>query len=150
MMRYPTPGLLLGSLVAAALSLFVTIRERDGRLGPSSIGEVFVGLCVGTGLMVNNTVGQLQGLFSSGGEFVRTPKLTHAHDDPTLGALGAERAYVSPLHWTFFVEIGVTGYALASAALLVNSGEGFWAVAMVFWAACMALTVQQQVVAKTA
>lgn len=143
-------GLMSLSLVAAALSLFVTIRERDGRLGLASVGEVFIGLCVGTGLMVNNTVGQLQGLVASGGEFVRTPKLTHVHDDPTLGALGADRAYVSPLHWTFFVEIAVMGYAVASAALLIGAGEGFWAVAMVFWAACMGLTVQQQVVARTA
>jgi hypothetical protein len=99
---------------------------------------------------VNNTVGQFQGLLSSGGEFARTPKLVHAHDDPALDALGADRAYVSPLHWTFFLEIAVMGYAIASATLLIRSGEGFWAVAMVFWALCMALTVQQQVVARTA
>jgi cellulose synthase/poly-beta-1,6-N-acetylglucosamine synthase-like glycosyltransferase len=143
-------GMMSLSLVAAALSLFITIRERDGRLGPSAIREVVAGLCVGTGLMVNNTVGQLQGLFSSGGEFARTPKLVHVPEDPSLGALGADRAYVSPLHWTFFAEIAVMAYAVGSAAMLVNVGEGFWAVAMVFWAACMGLTIQQQVVARTA
>ena len=143
-------GLMSLSLVAAALSLFVTIRERDGSLSFGSVREVVIGLGVGTGLMVNNTVGQFQGLLSSGGEFARTPKLVHAQDDPALDALGADRAYVSPLHWTFFLEIAVMGYAIASATLLIRSGEGFWAVAMVFWALCMALTVQQQVVARTA
>ncbi len=143
-------GLMSLSIVAAALSLVVTIRERDGRIRASALGEVVAGLCIGTGLMVNNTVGQLQGLLASGGEFVRTPKRTHAHRDPTLGALGAGRAYVSPLHWTFFLEIAVTAYAIAGAAMLVGAGEGFWSVAMVFWAGCMGLTIQQQVVARTA
>ena len=143
-------GLMSLSIAAAALSLFITIRERDDRLGFSSIREVVAGLCVGTGLMVNNTVGQLQGLFVSGGEFVRTPKLTHVHEDETLGALGADRAYVSPLHWTFFLEIAVMLYSVAGAAMRVSAGQGFWSVAMVFWAACMGLTIQQQPVTRTA
>jgi len=143
-------GLMSLSIAAAALSLFITIRERDDRLGLSSIREVVAGLCVGTGLMVNNTVGQLQGLFVSGGEFVRTPKLTHVHEDETLGALGADRAYVSPLHWTFFLEIAVMLYSVAGAAMLVSLGQGFWSVAMVFWAVCMGLTIQQQLVTRTA
>ncbi len=143
-------GLMSLSIVAAALSLVVTIRERDDRLGPSAIREVVAGLCVGTGLMVNNTVGQLQGLFVRGGEFVRTPKLAAGHDDASLASLGADRAYASPLHWTFFLEIAVMAYSVWSANLLVRAGEPLWSLAMVFWAVCMGLTIQQQVVARTA
>jgi len=123
---------------------------RDDRLGLYAVREVAAGLCVGTGLMVNNTDGQLQGLFVRGGEFVRTPKLTAVHEDPSLGALGADRAYASPLHWTFFLEIAVMAYSIWGAALLVRAGEPLWSIAMVFWAVCMALTIQQQVVVRTA
>ena len=42
---------------------------------------LFLFNAVGMGLMVNNTVGQIQGFLSSGGEFVRTPKLASTHDD---------------------------------------------------------------------
>lgn len=63
-------------MIAALLSFFVTVQERDRRLSWRSVGEVLFGMGVGMGLMVNNTVGQIQGFFQSGGEFLRTPKGT--------------------------------------------------------------------------
>lgn len=63
-------------MIAALLSFFVTVQERDKRLSLRSVGEVLFGMGVGMGLMVNNTVGQIQGFFQSGGEFLRTPKGT--------------------------------------------------------------------------
>ena len=62
--------------LAAPLSLLVTLRERGEAWNMSSVGQVLAGMCVGIGLMVNNTVAQVQGFFLPAGEFVRTPKGT--------------------------------------------------------------------------
>jgi hypothetical protein len=95
--------------------------------------------------MVNNTVGQIQGFVAAGGEFVRTPKRP-APQGETSAISGAQRPYESPLHWTFFVELLVIGYCLAGASVLIQRGEGLWALAMIFWAGCLGLMVQQQLV----
>jgi glycosyltransferase involved in cell wall biosynthesis len=138
-------GLMSLGIVAAAASFLVTIRERDGRWTSRSFGEVVTGLCVGMGLMVNNTVGQIQGFLSMGGEFGRTPKAASHHEDASLVALGADRPYASPLHWTFFAELLVMAYCVAGAAMLIQQGEALWSLAMMFWAACLGLMVQQQI-----
>jgi cellulose synthase/poly-beta-1,6-N-acetylglucosamine synthase-like glycosyltransferase len=136
-------GFMAVGVTGAALSLLVTIRERDGRLSLRALRETIASLCVGIGMMVNNTVGQLQGFFASGGEFLRTPK---GNGRPTGNGSGPMKSYRTPLHWTFLVEIGVIVYCLGSAVLLVQRGEGLWALAMVLWAACLALVVQQQLI----
>lgn len=137
-------GFMSLGIVAAVLTFFITLHERDQRWSLGALGEVVIGLCVGMGLMVNNTVGQVQGFLSSGGEFVRTPKSVHGTPGPSSG-VGADRPYASPLHWTFFAEILVIAYCLAGAVFLVERGESLWSLAMVFWALCLGLMVQQQV-----
>jgi cellulose synthase/poly-beta-1,6-N-acetylglucosamine synthase-like glycosyltransferase len=137
-------GFMSLGIVAAAASFLITVQEREEPRSLATLGKVVVSLCVGMGLMVNNTVGQIQGFTTSGGEFVRTPKRKRVSTDGSLAALGAEQAYSSPLHWTFFAEILVIAYCLAGAAFLVQQGEGLWSVAMIFWAACLGLMVQQQ------
>lgn len=137
-------------IVAAGASFLVTVRERDGRWSSRALGEVIAGLFVGMGLMVNNTVGQVEGFLSMGGEFSRTPKAASLHDDAALVALGADRPYESPLHWTFFAELLVMAYCVGGAVMLVHEGEALWSLAMVFWAACLALMVQQQVAVRAA
>jgi cellulose synthase/poly-beta-1,6-N-acetylglucosamine synthase-like glycosyltransferase len=143
-------GFMSLGIVAAVLSFLLTIRERESTWRAGALGEVFMGVLVGMGLMVNNTVGQIQGFVSSGGEFVRTPKLASAHLDPTRDALGADQPYSSPLHWTFFVELVVMVYCVAGAVFLVQQGQGLWALAMIFWALSMGLMVQQQLSTRTA
>lgn len=138
-------GFMSLGIVAALLSFLVTLHERDAEWRLGALREVLVGLCVGMGLMVNNTVGQIQGFVSSGGEFVRTPKLATVHADRAIGSLGADLPYSSPLHWTFFAELAVMAYCVGGAVFLVQQGEGLWSLAMIFWALCMALMVQQQV-----
>lgn len=150
-------GLMSLGMIAALVSFLVTIRERDDRWSLRSLGEVLFGMGVGMGLMVNNTVGQIQGFLQSGGEFVRTPKgsmralaAAEAGSSEAVGvpggpqALARPRAYSSPLDWTFFAEILVMAYCVAGAVFLVQAGEGFWAFPMVMWALCMGLMVQQQ------
>jgi glycosyltransferase involved in cell wall biosynthesis len=143
-------GLMSLGILAAGASFLVTIRERDGRWSARALGEVLAGLCVGMGLMVNNTVGQIQGFLFMGGEFGRTPKATAGHEDASLVTMGADRPYDSPLHWTFFVELLVMAYCVAGAVMLVHEGEALWSLAMVFWAACLGLMAQQQVAVRVA
>jgi hypothetical protein len=136
------------AILVAPLSFAITVIERDGRWSLASIGEIVAGICVGIGLMVNNSAGQVQGFVEPGGEFVRTPKSNRpAGAKP---AKGATRAYTSPLHWTFFAELLVLGYCLLTAALLISRGEGPWAVPLVFWAACLGLVAQMQMSPKLA
>ncbi|MDX1493747.1 MAG: glycosyltransferase family 2 protein, partial [Longimicrobiales bacterium] len=137
-------GFMSLGIVAALVSFVVTTRERDPSPPLRQVSRVVGGLCVGMGLMVNNTLGQIQGLLSSGGEFVRTPKVSFRHRDPILVALGADDPYRSPLHWTFFGELLLALYCMAGAVLLVQRGEALWSLAMVFWAMCMALMLHQQ------
>lgn len=143
-------GLMSLGMIAALLSFLVTVRERDARFSIRSVGQVLFGMGVGMGLMVNNTVGQIQGFLRQGGEFVRTPKggttsRTAARPVDARTVTLASRAYATPLHWTFFAELLVMGYSLAGAAFLIQAGEGFWAVPMVMWALCLGLMVQQQI-----
>jgi cellulose synthase/poly-beta-1,6-N-acetylglucosamine synthase-like glycosyltransferase len=137
-------GMMSLGMIAALASFLITVHERDEPISLGTVGRVVVSLCVGMGLMVNNTVGQVQGFATAGGEFVRTPKKKRTATDKALAALGAEQAYASPLHWTFYAELLVMAYCLAGAAFLVQQGEGLWSIAMLFWAACLGLMVQQQ------
>lgn len=143
-------GLMSLGIVAAMASFLITVRERDEPWSVETFGRVVVSLCVGMGLMVNNTVGQIQGFTTRGGEFARTPKRKHVVKDDALTALGADRAYSSPLHWTFFAEVLVMAYCLAGAVFLVQQGEGLWSLAMLFWGACLGLMVQQQMATRLA
>ena len=137
-------GLMSLGIVAAMLSFLITVHERGESWSLGTLAKVIISLCVGMGLMVNNTVGQIQGFASSGGEFVRTPKRKRVATDSALAAMGAEQPYSSPLHWTFFAEVLVMAYCLAGAVFLVQQGQGLWSLAMLFWGACLGLMVQQQ------
>ena len=158
-------GLMSLGMIAALLSFLITVRERDARLSLRSIGEVLFGMGVGMGLMVNNTVGQIQGFLQSGGVFERTPKgsaIAAASQkevaseapgfDTHRGAYAVTarpvrvkaRAYASPLDWTFFAELLVIAYCAFGAAMLIDAGEGLWSAPMFTWALCMGLMVQQQ------
>ncbi|MGE0160292.1 MAG: glycosyltransferase [Gemmatimonadales bacterium] len=134
--------LLMGvAILVAPLSFAITVIERDGRWSLQSIGEIVAGICVGIGLMVNNTAGQLQGFATLGGEFVRTPKANVAGP---AHAAATPRLYSSPLHWTFFAELAVIGYCLFGTAVLFARGEGLWAIPLLFWGMCLGLVVQMQ------
>ena len=141
-------GFMSLGIIAALASFLTTLKERGHRWGLASLGKVVGGLLVGMGLMVNNTVGQIEGFLSSGGEFARTPKLPSRHTDAHIAALGADTPYTSPLHWTFFAELAVMVYCLAGAVFLVLEGEGLWAIAMAFWGLSFALMLHQQLVQK--
>jgi cellulose synthase/poly-beta-1,6-N-acetylglucosamine synthase-like glycosyltransferase len=128
----------LATLVAP-VSFLITLHERGDRLGMDSVAQVLAGMCLGIGLMVNNSVGQMQGFLSRGGEFARTPKGRPSQDGTSL-----LRPYESPLHWTFFLELVVVAYCVATSALLVERGEALWALPMLFWGASVGLVMRLQ------
>jgi hypothetical protein len=130
------------AILVAPLSFAITVIERDGRWSLQSLGEIVAGICVGIGLMVNNSAGQLQGFAAAGGEFVRTPKTNVVGGRTPKPA--APRIYTSPLHWTFFAELAVIVYCGFGTALLLARGEGLWAIPLLFWAMCLGLVVQMQ------
>lgn len=132
-------------LAVAPISFVITLRERGDRWSLGFLGQLLAGLCVGIGLMVNNTVGQLLGLTSKRGAFARTPKGARPSNDDALRAMGAERPYELPLNWTFFIELLVIAYALAGTAMLALHGQVAWSLPLVFWATCLGLVVQLQV-----
>lgn len=142
-------GIMALVVIVAPVSFALTVLERDERLSLRSVVQIVSSVCVGIGLMVNNTIGQVQGFLSSGGEFVRTPKAHHVPSE-----IEPERAtpdaYLAPLHWSFFVELLVVAYCLASTAVLMTAGEGLWAVPLVFWAICLGIVAQQQLTTTTA
>jgi cellulose synthase/poly-beta-1,6-N-acetylglucosamine synthase-like glycosyltransferase len=138
-------GLMSLVTLVAPLSFLLTLRERGERLSLSSVGHLLAGLCVGIGLMVNNTVGQVVGFVAGKGEFTRTPKKVRSPSDGTLRALGADRPYTLGLDWTVFLEMSLVGYAAFGAGLLVSRGEALWALPLLFWGMCLALVVQLQV-----
>ncbi len=132
-------------LSVAPISFVITLRERGDRWSLGFVARLLAGLCVGIGLMVNNTVGQVLGLVSTRGGFARTPKGARPSQDAALRAMGAERPYALPLNWTFFIELLVIAYALAGTAMLAARGQAAWSLPLVFWATCLGLVVQLQV-----
>lgn len=132
-------------IFVAPVSFALTVIERDERLSLRSVTQIVSSVCVGIGLMVNNTVGQIQGFLSTGGEFVRTPKAHHLRSEVTPEH-AAPDVYHVPLHWSFFMELFVIAYCLVSTIVLMNAGEALWAVPLAFWAICLGIVVQQQLV----
>ena len=137
-------------IVTAALTLLVTIHERDQKWSFRALREMVAGLLIGGGLMVNNTVGQLQGFLATGGEFVRTPKRARTPEGAALHPSGANRPYSTPLHWTFFVELLAVGYCIGGAVVLIQQGEALWSLVMILWGVSLGLIAQQQLIRRPA
>lgn len=134
-------GLMSLATLVGPVSFLITLRERGEPWGVDIAGQTLAGLCVGMGLMVNNSVGQFQGFLAGEGAFARTPK---GWVTAGTGGAPAPRPYASPLHWTFFAEALVLLYCIATAALLVSQGEALWSLPMLFWGACLAVVVRLQ------
>ncbi len=133
--------------LVAPLSFLLVLRERGDRLSLESVMRVVAGMCLGIGLMIANTVGQVQGLLSQRGEFARTPKAARWRDGAggELAELAAAaRPYRSTLHWTFFLELLVIAYCAIGLSLLVMRGQGLWAFPLFFWGGCLTLVVVLQ------
>ena len=131
-------------ILVAPLSFLLASRERGDPLSAGSLVRILAGVCLGVGLMIANTVGQVQGILSRTGEFRRTPKRRRSPAAHELSALGADRPYPNPLHWTFFLELIVVAYCALGLGVLVVRGELLWTLPLAFWGMCLALVVLLQ------
>ncbi|HUF00561.1 MAG TPA: cellulose synthase family protein [Anaerolineales bacterium] len=71
---------------------------------------------VGFGLSLSTTIAVVEGLFSKGGAFIRTPKLNLNNRAKQKHAI--DRAYVAPLSSMVWVEIALGLYALVTGVIL--------------------------------
>jgi hypothetical protein len=71
---------------------------------------------VGFGLSLSTTVAVLEGLFSKGGAFIRTPKLNVGNRPQQKQKV--DRAYVTPLNPMVWIEIALGLYALVTGIVL--------------------------------
>jgi len=71
---------------------------------------------VGFGLSLSTTVAVVEGLFSKGGAFIRTPKLNLNNGGKKRQKI--DRAYVSPLSAMVWIEIALGIYALITGIVL--------------------------------
>jgi hypothetical protein len=71
---------------------------------------------VGFGLSLSTTIAVLEGLFSKGGAFIRTPKLNVNNKRQTRQKI--DRAYIAPLSPMVWIEIVLGLYALVTGIVL--------------------------------
>ena len=71
---------------------------------------------VGFGLSLSTTVAVLEGLFSKGGAFIRTPKLNISNSRQKKQKI--DHAYVAPLSSMVWIEIALGLYALVTGIVL--------------------------------
>lgn len=71
---------------------------------------------VGCGLSLSTTIAVLEGLFSKGGAFIRTPKLNLGNRRKQKQAI--DRSYVAPLSSMVWIEIALGLYALVTGVVL--------------------------------
>jgi cellulose synthase/poly-beta-1,6-N-acetylglucosamine synthase-like glycosyltransferase len=71
---------------------------------------------VGFGLSLSTTIAVLEGLFSKGGAFIRTPKLNL--DNRRKQKRAIDHGYVAPLSSMVWIEIGLGLYALVTGIVL--------------------------------
>jgi hypothetical protein len=72
---------------------------------------------VGFGLSLSTTVAVLEGLFSKGGAFIRTPKLNVGNRPKRKQNI--DRSYLAPLSAMVWIELGLGLYALMTGILLL-------------------------------
>ena len=78
---------------------------------------------VGFGLSLSTSIAVIEGLFSKGGAFIRTPKLNLESTEPRKKI---DRAYVEPLSSLVWVEIALGVYALVTGIVLASWGMTPW------------------------
>ena len=107
------PISLLAGLGPPLLYLTATATQRSVLKRLRSFPVLVI---VGFGLSLSTSVAVLEGLFSQGGAFIRTPKLNVGNK--RKGQRKVDRAYVAPLNSMVWVEIILGIYALVTGIIL--------------------------------
>jgi cellulose synthase/poly-beta-1,6-N-acetylglucosamine synthase-like glycosyltransferase len=108
------PVSIFAGLGPPLLYLTATATQHKSVLKRMRIFPVLV--IVGFGLSLSTTVAVLEGLFSKGGAFIRTPKLNVGNGPKQKQKV--DRAYVAPLNAMVWVELALGIYALVTGIVL--------------------------------
>jgi cellulose synthase/poly-beta-1,6-N-acetylglucosamine synthase-like glycosyltransferase len=108
------PISLIAGLGPPLLYLTATATQHRSILRRMSSFPLLV--IVGFGLSLSTTVAVLEGLFSKGGAFIRTPKLNVSNRRHKKQKI--DRAYVAPLSSMVWIEIALGLYALVTGIVL--------------------------------
>jgi cellulose synthase/poly-beta-1,6-N-acetylglucosamine synthase-like glycosyltransferase len=108
------PISLIAGLGPPLLYLTATATQHRSILKRMSIFPLLV--IVGFGLSLSTTVAVLEGLFSKGGAFIRTPKLNISNSRQKKQKI--DHAYVAPLSSMVWIEIALGLYALVTGIVL--------------------------------
>jgi cellulose synthase/poly-beta-1,6-N-acetylglucosamine synthase-like glycosyltransferase len=104
---------LLSSLAPPVTYGYARYTLGGGWTGIRTIPAMMV---VGTGLSINNGLAVLRGLFTRGGEFVRTPK-----SGSTQSSAMASRYKPPKYQWLWFTEMLIGAYCLANWAIYMST-----------------------------
>jgi cellulose synthase/poly-beta-1,6-N-acetylglucosamine synthase-like glycosyltransferase len=119
------PISIIAGLGPPLLYLTATATQHKSILKRMSIFPLLV--IVGFGLSLSTTVAVLEGLFSKGGAFIRTPKLNVGNRPKQKHKV--DRAYVAPLNAMVWIEIALGLYALLTGIVLMP----YLGWSIVFW-----------------
>jgi cellulose synthase/poly-beta-1,6-N-acetylglucosamine synthase-like glycosyltransferase len=119
------PISIVAGLGPPLLYLTATATQHKSILKRMSIFPLLV--IVGFGLSLSTTVAVLEGLFSKGGAFIRTPKLNVGNRPKQKQKV--DRAYVAPLNAMVWIEIALGLYALLTGVVLMP----YLGWSIVFW-----------------
>src|SRR5690349_14007371 len=108
------PSSLVAGLRSPLLYLTATATQHRSILKRLRAFPLLV--IVGFGLSLSTSVAVLEGLFSKGGAFIRTPNLNLSNKAKHLQKI--DRAYVAPLSTMVWVEIALGLYALLTGVVL--------------------------------
>lgn len=109
------PISLVAGLGPPLLYLTATATQHPSILRRMSTFPLLV--IVGFGLSLSTTIAVLEGLFSKGGAFIRTPKLNVGNKPKQKQKI--DRSYVAPLSAMVWIEIALGLYALLTGILLM-------------------------------
>jgi Glycosyltransferases, probably involved in cell wall biogenesis len=96
--------------------LYLTATATQHRSILKRLKSFPVLVIVGFGLSLSTTIAVIEGLFSKGGAFIRTPKLNL--DNKGKQKQKIDRAYVAPLSSLVWIEIALGIYALFTGVVL--------------------------------
>jgi len=96
--------------------LYLTATATQHRSVFKRLRSFPVLVIVGFGLSLSTTIAVVEGLFSRGGSFIRTPKLNLGNNHKQKQKI--DRAYVSPLSSMVWIEIALGLYALVTGVVL--------------------------------
>jgi cellulose synthase/poly-beta-1,6-N-acetylglucosamine synthase-like glycosyltransferase len=119
------PISLIAGLGPPLLYLTATATQHRSILKRMSTFPLLV--IVGFGLSLSTTVAVLEGLFSKGGAFIRTPKLNVGNKPKQRQKI--DRSYVAPLSAMVWIEIVLGLYALITGIVLMP----YLGWSIVFW-----------------